>query len=269
MAHKRALEALDRTLQDWCNCKAPMGGDTVLLSGDFRQTLPVIPRGTRADEIRACLKSSFLWHHVKTMTLSTNMRARLFGDQLSAQFAQNLLQRGEGAILAQKNTTVNAVNEQLLPAIPGDSRTYKSVDTVVDQSEVVIYPTEFPNSLEPPGLPPHRLELKVGTPIMLLCNFDQPRLCNGTRLVVKKLMRLVIEATILTGSSKGEDVVIPRIPLIPSDRHFQFKRLQFPVRVSFAMSINKYIYTSRNSTEGRMWFKADRSCVAALLVFLL
>jgi ATP-dependent DNA helicase PIF1 len=49
----------------------------------------------------------------------------------------------------------------------------------------------------------------------------------------------IIEATILTGSAKGEDMFIPRIPLIPSDMPFDFKRLQYPVRLSFAMSINK------------------------------
>ena len=49
----------------------------------------------------------------------------------------------------------------------------------------------------------------------------------------------MIEATILTGCGKGETVFIPRIPIIPSNIPFQFKRLQFPVRLSFAMSINK------------------------------
>jgi ATP-dependent DNA helicase PIF1 len=34
-------------------------------------------------------------------------------------------------------------------------------------------------------------------------------------------------------------VFIPRIPLIPSDMPFGFKRLQYPVRLSFAMTINK------------------------------
>jgi hypothetical protein len=49
----------------------------------------------------------------------------------------------------------------------------------------------------------------------------------------------VIEATILTGQGEGETVFIPRIPLIPTDLPFNFKRLQFPVRLAFAITINK------------------------------
>ncbi|UYV63035.1 hypothetical protein LAZ67_2002903 [Cordylochernes scorpioides] len=51
----------------------------------------------------------------------------------------------------------------------------------------------------------------------------------------------VVEATILTGCFQNEEVFIPRIPPIHDDKHspLHFKRLQFPIRVSFAMSINK------------------------------
>jgi ATP-dependent DNA helicase PIF1 len=72
----------------------------------------------------------------------------------------------------------------------------------------------------------------------MLWNINQPRLCNGTRLAVKKLMN-IIEGTILKGKNKGKDVLISRISLIPNDMPFDFKRLQFSVWLTFAMSINK------------------------------
>jgi hypothetical protein len=287
MSHKQALEALDRTLQDLRGNGKHMGGVLLLLAGDFRQTLPVVPRGTMADEINACLKSSYLWRHVMTLGLKTNMRVHLQGDVSVGRFAEELLTIGKGrapvdpasglinipdhfcnvvesmeilknsvypniqnhfndhkwlcerAILAPKNNSVNILNLQIQQQLPGETTCYKSVDTVTDVDEAVQYPTEFLNSLEPPGMPLHNLVLKIGSPIMLLRNLDAPRLCNGTRLCVKQLMPHVIEATILTGCAKGEDVFIPRIPMVPTDMPFEFKRLQFPVRLAFAMSINK------------------------------
>ncbi|GFT93446.1 ATP-dependent DNA helicase [Trichonephila clavipes] len=51
MSHKKALEALDRTLRDFRGNRRIFGGALILLSGDFRQTLPIIPRSTSADEL--------------------------------------------------------------------------------------------------------------------------------------------------------------------------------------------------------------------------
>ena len=73
----------------------------------------------------------------------------------------------------------------------------------------------------------------------MLRNINQPKLCNGTRLSVKKLMTNIIEAKILTEPFKGEDVLIPRISMIQTDMSFQFKRLQFPIQLAFAITINK------------------------------
>lgn len=163
--------------------------------------------------------------------------AKVFTD-LSVYLHQNDWLR-ERAILAPRNITVNAINHLLLEQIDATSTTYTAINSVVEETDAVHYPVEFLNSLEPAGLPPHELRLKPGAPVILLRNLDQPRLCNGTRLAVKKLMPHVIEATILTGCGAGETVFVPRIPHIPSDLMFRFKRLQFPLRLSFAMSINK------------------------------
>jgi ATP-dependent DNA helicase PIF1 len=53
------------------------------------------------------------------------------------------------------------------------------------------------------------------------------------------MMNNIIEATILKGKFKGEDGLFQRISVIPTDMPFEFKRLQFPVRLAFAMTINK------------------------------
>jgi ATP-dependent DNA helicase PIF1 len=123
--------------------------------------------------------------------------------------------------------------------LPGVVNEYRSIDTIVDDDEVVNFPQELLNSLDPVGLPPHRLLLKVGCLILSLRYIDLPKLCNGTRLCVKNMLGNVIEATILTGNGKGGIVFIPWIPLIQTDLPFKFKRLQFPVRVAFVITINK------------------------------
>ena len=65
--------------------------------------------------------------------------------------------------------------------------------------------------------------------VRLFITINQPTLCNGTRLAVKILLSNVVEATILTGPFKGEDDLIPRISMIPTDVPFQYKGLQFPI----------------------------------------
>jgi ATP-dependent DNA helicase PIF1 len=52
-------------------------------------------------------------------------------------------------------------------------------------------------------------------------------------------MNNIIEATILNVKFKGEDVLLPRFPMILTDMRFEFKCLQYPVRLAFAMTINK------------------------------
>ena len=93
--------------------------------------------------------------------------------------------------------------------------------------------------LELPGLPPHNLQLKIGSQIIMLWNLKQPRPCSVTRLAMKKLINNVIKVIILNRKYECEDVLIERISLIQNGMPFEFKRLLFPVRLAFSMSINK------------------------------
>jgi len=77
---------------------------------------------------------------------------------------------------------------------------------------------------------------------MLLRNIDlKLGLCNGTRLIITKMRKFVLEAKVISESNIGEKVFIPRLSLSPSDVKipFKFQRRQFPISVSFAMTINK------------------------------
>jgi ATP-dependent DNA helicase PIF1 len=95
----------------------------------------------------------------------------------------------------------------------------------------------------PPGLPPHILKLKKNCPIILIRNLDPLNgACNGTRLIVNDCTSRVIDATIVNGPKSGSRIYIPRINLTTTDDKkfpFKFTRLQFPVRLAFAMTINK------------------------------
>ena len=77
---------------------------------------------------------------------------------------------------------------------------------------------------------------------MLIRNIDQAAwLCNGTRLRVTLLRKHFIRAIALNGTSIGDQVLIHRMDMNPSDSKLPFKmnRRQFPVIISFAMTINK------------------------------
>ena len=77
------------------------------------------------------------------------------------------------AILAPKNTAVDTINASLLGEMPGDGHVYTSFDTACDAESAATFSVEFLNTLRPSGLPPHRLHLKVGCPVMCLRNLGE------------------------------------------------------------------------------------------------
>jgi len=146
-------------------------------------------------------------------------------------------------ILAPKNSIVDSINLQCLRSLPTTAWVCHSADAMVDSENEVGVPPEYLNTLMPSGLPPHKLVIKRGIPIMLLRNLNpNSGLCNGTRLIATNVHQgRVLEAQIIGGQYDGTVVFIPRIALAPKDGDFPFewRRRQFPVRVCFAMTINK------------------------------
>ena len=82
----------------------------------------------------------------------------------------------------------------------------------------------------------HILKLKPGTPIMFLRNLSPPKICNGSRTIITRLSRNCIEVKL---ANSDEVVFVPKLPLILEVNNFKFKRIQFPIRPCFSMTINK------------------------------
>lgn len=106
----------------------------------------------------------------------------------------------------------------------------------------LFYPPELLNSIVINNFPQHKIGLKVGAPVMLLRNINQSLgMCNGTRLIITRLGDRVLEGEIITGTNKGQRVCIPRIVLNSTGCKWPFtlRRCQFPVRLCYAMTVNK------------------------------
>jgi ATP-dependent DNA helicase PIF1 len=303
MMHRHCFEAVDRTIKDIMQeNRYPFGGKVVVLGGDFRQILPVIPKGSRHDIVHAAINSSPLWRFCEVLTLTVNMRLLSSGTSTDTEsrdnFSKWILNIGDGnigdaddecstlqipndflikdptnplaaivestypsllrnmtdpaffkdrAILAPKNAIVDTINGYILETIPGEETEYLSYDSPCSGNSNVdvpddVHTPEFLNTINSSGLPNHKIRLKVGVPIMLMRNMNQSLgMCNGTRLIVTKMGKYVIEGKVISGSNIGEKVFIPRLSLTPSDKRlpFKFQRRQFPITVSFAMTINK------------------------------
>ena len=148
----------------------------------------------------------------------------------------------ERALLCAKNETVDEINNLILSNFPGDERIFYSADAVSDEDDPALYPPDFLASINVSGLPQSVIKIKQGCIIQLLRNLD-PRngACNGTRLIVHKIYNNLIDGIIVGGKHSGNHILIPRVKLCPSDNIFPFTmtRRQFPIRVAFAMTINK------------------------------
>ena len=136
------------------------------------------------------------------------------------------------ALLTHINDDVELLNAKIISQFLGDEFTLHSFDEVEGDTQH-LYQQEFLNSIR----------LKKGAPIMLLRNIDpKAGLCNGTRLIYRGSFNNVIDAEILTRQYVGTHVFLSGIPLKTIENvHLPFVmiRRQFPVHLSFAITINK------------------------------
>lgn len=325
MANVYAFNAVDRFLQDLCQNDQPFGGKIMIVSGDFRQILPIIPRGKRAHIVKLCVKNSKLWQYFKKHHLHENMRVK--NDNNGTEFKRWLLTIGEGktynkfekendlfaipaelltenniideiygnnirisdesvhekVILAPRIADVLELNNKIIAKLEGRLHNYYSTDYMKDDDETEAYdyfPTEFMNSLTPNGLPPHNLQLKIGAIVILLRNMNIANgLCNGTRLKIIDVGSYVLTARIISGIGKGKIIMLPRIELTPSEEDvpFQFVRRQYPIRIGYAVTINRaqgqsydhvgVLLTLPVFSHGQLYVAASRSKYKSNLKF--
>ncbi|XP_075074581.1 uncharacterized protein LOC142162158 [Nicotiana tabacum] len=280
MMHRYCFEVLDKTLRDILrfkdasNLDRPFGGKTIVLGGDFRQILHVIPKGTRQgneigthlDELRVFSDWILGIGDGMVGTSVDGYEKVQIPDDLLIKQSDNLISAivestyldfksrcsdigylQQRAILAPTLDMVESINEYMISLNESSEKSYLSSDTICSSDHTYsalehIHTPEFLNTIKCSGVPNHALTLKVGIPVMLLRNIDQTAgLCNGTRLIITKLGNQVIEAKVLSGQMAGQKVFISRMTLTLSDARipFKFQRRQFPIVVSFAMTKNK------------------------------
>ena len=99
------IDCLDRMLRDVRGNNRPFGGMTVILSGDARQTLPIVQHGNRATQVSRLLCNLPIWQDVEQRGLIQNERVRqrmLESGQSNAEAAQShaefLLRVGNGTV---------------------------------------------------------------------------------------------------------------------------------------------------------------------------
>jgi hypothetical protein len=104
------------------NNTKPFGGKLIVLTGDFRQTLPIVPRGSRCQAVDAALNHSFLWKHFQIYRLCENMRVHLAQQSMELKdptrmqkFSDWLITVGDGSVQCCHDDYIELPNEMCVP----------------------------------------------------------------------------------------------------------------------------------------------------------
>ncbi|XP_056694876.1 uncharacterized protein [Spinacia oleracea] len=103
MINKFCFEALDRSLRDVLRpSDQPFGGKVIVFGVDFRQILPVIPKGSRQDIVFSTINSSYLWNFCEVLKLTRNMRLQVGRSDSNnneiREFSEWILKIGDGKV---------------------------------------------------------------------------------------------------------------------------------------------------------------------------
>ncbi|XP_020967606.1 uncharacterized protein LOC107615768 [Arachis ipaensis] len=151
MTNKLAFKVLDRTLRDIMvsvsdrNKYLPFGGKVVILGGDFRQVLPVIPKGSRAEIVMASINSSVLWKYCEVLCLTKNMRLTMGLEQSTPQELRSFL---DWILQVSEDRCGTVVNDKLFVDIPSDL-IIPVLENPVEDIVNTIYPNLVQNFCDP------------------------------------------------------------------------------------------------------------------------
>ena len=251
MANRAVLHCVEDVCRHVMDSILPFGGKAIVLLGDFRQTCPVIPYGSKAQVVAASIKSSPLWPLFTIARLNTPIRTAAdpeYANALDAVgdggdctpatsclhsvltdedliqfvFPPDLLKYphlcARRSILAPTNRQIDAYNANIISRIEGSSRTYLAADSLMEIEDAGL---ESPDAILDfvahrtiPGLPPHTLSVKVGGVYRLMRNFSLDRgLVKNVRAVVVGVGTRLITIRLLRDNRVEDinDILIPRI----------------------------------------------------------
>ena len=104
-----------------------------------------------------------------------------------------------GVVLATNNDDVDRINEMASRMLGGETFNLDSFDRNLDDIDVP-YPVEVLNSIKQHGIPPHRISVRVGQPLIVMRNIDVGRgICNGTRVLLLQVMNELLKVRLLSG----------------------------------------------------------------------
>ena len=179
--------------------------------------------------------------HQMACASQTELESKVFHDLHRNYMNPDYLR--DRAIMSCTNDVIQSCNQQIVLRLPGRSVTCESSYRFVNDDDNLRHDIGSLACINPSGLPPHLLELKVGTCIILICNLNiKEGHCNGTRYIILSLTRRCIQAKKLNMLNDGNDeIFIPRIPLYSNEADYPvpFVRIQFPVLVSYYLTISR------------------------------